>query len=350
MSIGWMDSWKKSKARITSRLRQESFPHAGDSGFRLCREELYQIHFMVRNGVRMPVFGFGLLPEELAVQNLKVVLPKILCSAKKDVFGFGKSIWRFKLGTGELKCASDICDLEQPIFRWFDRWNELCAGSKKSECLLQQRGESVLTVVVVDFQHIVGVERGCIRNKEVDDLLKQWIVDVLLVAEKILVDAEALVSDVRFAQEGHHLIKDSASLFPGHESVFFLPADQRSGVYAVIFLKAKGGERIVQLADVVRDWYTLVMKDHADHIVARRITVRLEASRLIDENTDFFCSCAHLMPRVAKTKARIAPRLRQETFPRAGDSGFRPCRPVFYQNHAQCRKGVRRIRNYAYDR
>ena len=350
MSLGWMDSWKISKARITSRLRQECFPRAGDLGFRPCRDKLYQIHFMVRNGVRMPVLGFGLLLEELAVQNLKVVLPKILCSAKKDVLGFGKSIWRFKLGTGELKCASDICDLEQTIFRRLNRRNEFCVGGKKRECFFQQRGERVLPVVIVDFQRIVGVESGCVRNEELDDLLKQWIVDVLLVTEKILVDAEALVSDVRFAQEGHHLIKDSAPLFSGHESVFFLPADQRSGVYAVVFLKAKGGERIVQLADVVRDWYTLVMKDHADHIVARRITVGLEASRLIDENTDFFCSCVHLMLYVAKTKARIAPRLRQETFPRAGDSGFRPCRPVFYQNHAQCRKGVRRIRNYAYDR
>ena len=42
------------------------------------------------------------------------------------------------------------------------------------------------------------------------------------------------------------------------------------------------------------------------------------------------------------TKARIAPRLRQETFPRAGDSGFRPCRQIFYQNSdVHCKRGKR---------
>ena len=34
-------------------------------------------------------------------------------------------------------------------------------------------------------------------------------------------------------------------------------------------------------------------------------------------------------------KARIAPRHRQESFPRAGDSGFRPCRRIFYQNRGR---------------
>lgn len=48
------------------------------------------------------------------------------------------------------------------------------------------------------------------------------------------------------------------------------------------------------------------------------------------EYTDFTCS--HGVSSFGKTKARIAPRLRQESFPLAGDSGFRPCRQLLYQN------------------
>ena len=39
------------------------------------------------------------------------------------------------------------------------------------------------------------------------------------------------------------------------------------------------------------------------------------------------CSTAEF--RVDKTKARISPRLRQETFPLAGDAGFRPVTQAF---------------------
>ena len=43
--------------------------------------------------------------------------------------------------------------------------------------------------------------------------------------------------------------------------------------------------------------------------------------------------------RFRKTKARITPRLRQESFPRAGDSGFRLCRHIFYHNRGFGRNG-----------
>ena len=40
------------------------------------------------------------------------------------------------------------------------------------------------------------------------------------------------------------------------------------------------------------------------------------------------------------TRARISPRLRQESFPLAGDAGFRPCRGIFYHNRICRRKGL----------
>ena len=50
--------------------------------------------------------------------------------------------------------------------------------------------------------------------------------------------------------------------------------------------------------------------------------------------------CSQLLEDLlSKTKARITPRLRQETFPRAGDSGFRLCRCILYHNFGLRRNG-----------
>lgn len=53
---------------------------------------------------------------------------------------------------------------------------------------------------------------------------------------------------------------------------------------------------------------------------------------------------ARIAPRIAPPSELASlggyPRLRQESFPRAGDSGFRPCRNIVYQNSdVQCKRG-----------
>ena len=51
-------------------------------------------------------------------------------------------------------------------------------------------------------------------------------------------------------------------------------------------------------------------------------------------------TCPHVCYSFGKTKARITPRLRQESFPLAGDAGFRHCRRVVYQNRCFRVRGV----------
>ena len=66
----------------------------------------------------------------------------------------------------------------------------------------------------------------------------------------------------------------------------------------------------------------------------------LIASGFVYEYADLACS--HRNSSSGNTKARIAPRLRQESFPLAGDAGFRHCRPVVYQMRPRFARGFRR--------
>ena len=123
MSIGWMDSWKISKARITSRLRQETFPHAGDSGFRPCRKELYQTRFSDRKGSAWKN-GCPSLLEQLAIKKFQVILLELLLSAEEDVLGFGKALGLGQLGAGQFKGTGDVGNLEESVFGRLDRRDE----------------------------------------------------------------------------------------------------------------------------------------------------------------------------------------------------------------------------------
>ena len=51
-------------------------------------------------------------------------------------------------------------------------------------------------------------------------------------------------------------------------------------------------------------------------------------------------TCSHVCYSFGKTKARITPRLRQESFPLACDAGFRHCRAVVYQNRCFRARGA----------
>ena len=55
-------------------------------------------------------------------------------------------------------------------------------------------------------------------------------------------------------------------------------------------------------------------------------------------------TCSHVCYSFGKTKARITPRLRQESFPLAGDAGFRHCRKVVYQNRCFRARGVQLLK------
>ena len=279
--------------------------------------------------------------EQLAVKEFQVILLELLLSAEEDVFGLGKSLRLGQFGAGQLKRAGDIGNLEESVFGRLDGRDEFCSRGIDGKGLLKKRGEFALTVVVIDFQLVVGIEFQCIGNQKLDDLLKQGVVDVLSVADEVLVDPKALVGDVCIVKEEEHATEDASSRLSTHACVILFAANKRPGVNTMVAVEPKGGQRIAEFLNLFREVYGLIMKHHADGIVARRTPVRVEAPRLVDENADFLDAFVHDLFLLEITKARIASRLRQESFPRAGDSGFRPCRRKLYQIRYGIRKGER---------
>ena len=158
-----------------------------------------------------------------------------------------------------------------------------------------------------------------------------------MTSDEGLVDAEALVSDIDFTQEAHHARENTSSLFTAHFGVLFFTTNQGAGVDALVAFESHVGKRCIKTGDFFRKVNVLVVENHADQIAARRVSVRIETPRFVDKDADLFCGLCHRIS-AEITKARIAPRHRQETFPRAGDSGFRPCRRILNQknrNHAR---------------
>ena len=323
------------------RLRQETFPRAGDSGFRPCQGKLYQTRFDVRKGDAWKD-GCPSLLEQLAIKKFQVILLELLLSAEEDVLGFGKALGLGQLGAGQFKGAGDVGNLEESVFGRFYSRDEFRSGGIDGKGLLEKRGELALAVVVIDLQFVVGIEFRCVGNQKLDDLLKQRVVDVLSAADEVLVNSKAFVGDVCVMQEKEHATEDASSRLSAHGFVILFTANKRSGMNTMVAVKPKGGKRIAELLNFLGEVNGLIMEHHADGIVARRAAVGVEAPRFVDKNADLLGAFVHNLVRFEITKARIASRLRQESFPRAGDSGFRPCRHIFYQNHAQYRNRVRR--------
>ena len=275
----------------------------------------------------------------LAVKEFQVILLEFLFSAEEDVLGFGKTFRLGQLGSCQFESADDVGDLEKAVFGRFYGGDEFRPGCVDCKGLFEKRGEFALAVVVIDLQLVVGIEFRCVVNQELDDLLKQGVMDILSAADEVLVNPKALVGDVRIVQEKEHATENASSRLAAHGFVALFTANKRPGVYAMGAFKSKCGQRIFELLYFFGEVNGLVVEHHADGIVARRAAVRIEAPRFVHENADFLGAFVHDLYRLEITKARIASRLRQESFPRAGDLGFRPCRRIFYQNSdVQCKR------------
>ena len=272
------------------------------------------------------------LDEHLFVEDLQIVFSKVLGAAEECRFGFRQAVCAFEFFAREFKRARYVGDLKKPILCWFDVGDKLCSGGKKGEGLFDEPRQGGLPVVVIDLKFVEGVEFGRVGDKELSDLLEQWVVYVLSFAPKVLVDAETAIRDVGFAHEGDHAVKDTTALLSRLERVLFFPADEGPGMNAKVGRQPHDIQRFAELFKIGRKIFCLIVENHANQIIPRRSRGGLKTSRFVNKNADFFGSLVHNRCLVRKTKARITPRLRQETFPRAGDSGFRLCRRVFYHN------------------
>lgn len=76
--------------------------------------------------------------------------------------------------------ADDVGDLEEAVFGRFHSRDEFRPGGVDCKGLFEKRGKFALAVVVIDLQLVVGIEFRCVVNQELDDLLKQGVVDVRL--------------------------------------------------------------------------------------------------------------------------------------------------------------------------
>ena len=278
--------------------------------------------------------------ENLAIENLEIVFLQVLDSAEEDGFGFGKSRVVRKLFARQLKGADDVGYLEKAIFGGFDIRRVLGVGARGEDGkgLFDETCQCRLSVVIIDLQLIIVVEIIRMGKQKALHLSQQRVMDVLGFSKEILVDAETLAGNVNLAEEGHHPVEDTAPCFTRHGSVILLATNQRPCVDTMVAVKPHACERIAEFLKLFQKIDVLVVKDQTNHVEARRSRVRFKAARFVDEDADLFRSSAHVQ-NTEKTKARISPRLRQETFPLAGDAGFRLCRNELYHNSLGRRKG-----------
>ena len=274
--------------------------------------------------------------EDLAVEQFQIILSKVLGACEESIFRFGEASGVFEPLSDQLKRTDYVRDLKESISGRLDCWNEFCARSEEGERLFQQRGQLPLAVVVVNLQLLEGIEIGRMVKEELGDLLKQRIVEPLFAANEVLVNLEALVGYVCLVHEKEHPAENTSSGFAAQCRIFVFTSNQRSCMDAMRCWKLQRGQRMLKLGDFIGDADGLIMENHADQVIARGIAIWIEASRFVDKDTDL-TYVIHI--RLSKTKARIAPRLRQESFPRAGDSGFRLCRRIFYHNCGFGRNG-----------
>ena len=278
------------------------------------------------------------LCEVLAVKQLQVVLSEVLRASEEGIFRFRKLAGVFEVKPSQLKGAGNVSGLEQAISRRLYIGDKFGRGRKKRERLFQERSQLALSVVIIDLDLVKCGQCGFVVEKKANDLAKQGIVNALGIANEVLVNFETVVRNVCLVHEKEHAAEDASPLFPAHCRVFFFAANQRTGVNAMIAGKSHVLKGCFKSGNLVFDADVLIVKDHADEIVPRRATIRIVAPGFVHENANLFN--VHNDVRNDKTKARISPRLRQETFPLAGDAGFRPCRGIFYHNRICRRKGL----------
>ena len=280
------------------------------------------------------------LGEAFAVKNLQVVLPEVFGTAEEDGFRFRQSLCRSKLFACEFKSAGNVGNLKETISRRLDIGDEFRSGGEEGERFSDESRQGGLSVVVVHLELVKGVESRCVGNEELADFLQQGVVNVLASSQKTFVDAKAVIRDVRLAQESDHAVENAATFLTGRVGIVLLAANERPGMNAMVRRESHGAQRIAELQKASGQVNVLIMEYHSDHVKTRRARIGLKASRFVDEYADFPDVLFHGIILKGKTKARISPRLRQETFPLAGDAGFRPCRRLFYHNRICRRKGL----------
>ena len=183
--------------------------------------------------------------------------------------------------------------------------------------LLQQFLNLRLTIVIVNLEPVVGVKLRTVPEKELDYLAKKRIVDGIASRIVLFVDLEACIGDVHPTEECEHMLEYASSFFARHQGILLFAPNQRPRMHAMASLKPHRQKRTFKPLYLSADINVLVMKNHAEKIVWRNriFAQRHEAPRFIHKDAYLPCSI-HMQ----KQRRGTGPRLRQETFPHAGDS------------------------------
>ena len=169
--------------------------------------------------------------------------------------------------------------------------------------------------------------------------------DALIAAKKALVNLEALVGNAGVVHKEEDTSEDTSSCCTINRRVLGLPTYERSGMDTELAIEVHGFKRCLKILNFAGDISRLIVEDHTYDIVSGRQPIWVETPRFVNEYADVLRD-SHANIQVETTKARIAPRPRQESFPRAGDFGFRRCRRVIYHKSRRCDKGGAKMGGY----
>jgi len=201
---------------------------------------------------------------------LEVVLLQVLDAHEKPLLRFGDATLRLQLDARQFKRAEQVCRLKEAVSPRQDLRHELDLREEQSECVLEKPLDLGLSVVIVDLQPIVDVERATVVEEECGHLAQQFNADCVRLRDKPLIDNEARVGNVEVTDKGEHPGENAAAVFSRERGVVLFAANERSGMDAVVARKSEFDEVAFEFAHGGRNRDVLVMEQEADDVIARR--------------------------------------------------------------------------------
>lgn len=221
---------------------------------------------------------------------------------------------RGKLELQKVKGAYEICNLKQPVARGFHFCGEFnLAVQVCLEHLMKKPCDGGLSAVVVYLDAAYG--RKCIMacGDELGERHLEPVDNLVRGIDIAFVDGKTMVFVVDLSGKSHHAGEYSSAQLAAQHGVVLLPANERTGVKAMPF-QTDFGIRAFKVGNFGGYVTGLVVEDHAENIESTFGIWETEVSRLVDENTKYFCFHANPAKKREWRDANLA--THAESFPR----------------------------------
>ena len=221
---------------------------------------------------------------------------------------------RGKLELQKVKGAYEICNLKQPVARGFHFCGEFnLAVQVCLEHLMKKPCDGGLPAVVVYLDAADGQKCIMACSNKLGERYLELFNDLVCGIDISLVDRGAMVSVIDPTGESHHAGEYSSAQLAAQHGVVLLPANERTGVKAMPF-QTDFGIRAFKVGNFGGYVNGLVVEDHAENIESTFGIWETEVSRLVDENTKYFCFHANPAKKREWRDANLA--THAESFPR----------------------------------